>query len=1137
MKLIFELVAQDVNVGTELAKQRDALKVLNKELKGVKEGTEEQKRLTAEAVKAKNAIADLTEKQKALNAELKAAKVPGDSLAGLRLQYSKLAVEISKLSAAERSSDFGKNLIKNATKVKNEIDGIEQSIGRFTGNVGNYKSAFDGLLSTVGVASAIGAVTMAVSKFKDVNAKTSDSIADVAKAADASIPEIERIAQLLERRNTRTSLIDQLGIAEIGGKLGVAKAQIFDFTESVDVLNVALGDQFGGSAEATTEVVGKLRNVLTDIKTDKISEDILRIGNALNFLEAQGAASASVTSDFAGRIAGAAAPLGVTSDKIIGLSATLDELGINAERGSTASIRVLQRLATAPDAFAAAIDTPAAEFKKLVNEDIFGALQLFINKLNDKNLSNTALSQTLKTLDLDGAGISEVVGKLGGNMDLLAKRVNQAGDALGNTNSITQEFEKKNATFGASIDKLSNSFNSLFTNSRVSGALAEAIESLSIFISDIAVASDKVFNLSGSTTGLSAANEILSDSFAKASEQIAKESVTTEKNFNILKNDKASRDQRNQAISDLLKLYPNVLSQQELEKASIGQLEVLQRSLTSTLREQVTERAKIQAKAAIEQEILDRKIRQVQLEATPDRAFGGELTFGETARIFKDVGILEVDEISAARQSLKVQTENDIAALENKLKQVDANFNTLISNRESSLSDAEQDELDRRRQFADRNKEISKTNKELIKDSEGLSKSEIKISNERKAAAGSLEFLQDRVRKLQEELDKSPVNQIPQKLGDLQKAEKELKALQDSIERLRNPETEQQVIARTEKQAADELGAPSEAGVTELTDAKKEAAVEFAQFDIETTAETEEIKNSLIKAAAEKKIELTKEQLDAQLKLEEEAERKKQEIRQAFVNAAFDSAIALTNSIADEETKKVEDQKDERLSALEIEYDKKRELAQGNTQALEAIDKEYNKKKEEIEKEAAKERKRIALIESIIAGALATVKALPNIPLVIATGIGAAVQSAIIARQKFAVGGFTGKGAQTDETGERVVDARLHEGEYVAPRSQVQQYPSLFAALDRMRPKRGASTGIGFAVGGFSTAPAVSLNTAQSRAQSQLNIEARASIDKESVYFIAEQVAKETYNAIAQGLNDNDRTTERKQRLTELTEV
>jgi hypothetical protein len=160
------------------------------------------------------------------------------------------------------------------------------------------------------------------------------------------------------------------------------------------------------------------------------------------------------------------------------------------------------------------------------------------------------------------------------------------------------------------------------------------------------------------------------------------------------------------------------------------------------LRDQVIERSKIQAKAAIEQEILDRKVRQVQLDATPDRAFVRELTFGEVARVAKDVGLIEVDEIQATRKSLKSQVEGDIAALENKLKQVDANFTAITNNRENNLSDIEQDELDRRRQFADSNRVIAKTQKDIIANNDGLSKSEIKVKKERDAAIGSIDFLE-----------------------------------------------------------------------------------------------------------------------------------------------------------------------------------------------------------------------------------------------------------------------------------------------------------------------------------------------------------------------------------------------------------
>ena len=150
MKLLFELVVQDANVGAKLAVLRSELREINTELRKVDQDSKAFESLSEEAAATRIEIDKLTEQQKALNKEFKAAQVPADSLAGLRLEYSKLVVEISKLSKAERESDVGKTLIKNAAGLKEEISAMEQEVGNFTGSVGNYKN------SIVSAADALG---------------------------------------------------------------------------------------------------------------------------------------------------------------------------------------------------------------------------------------------------------------------------------------------------------------------------------------------------------------------------------------------------------------------------------------------------------------------------------------------------------------------------------------------------------------------------------------------------------------------------------------------------------------------------------------------------------------------------------------------------------------------------------------------------------------------------------------------------------------------------------------------------------------------------------------------------------------------------------------------------------------------
>lgn len=448
--VIFRLEVEDVGLATRIERTRQNIRELNAEIRK-NPGPERFAELSGQLSKNRRELGELVKEQRALNREFAQLKVPKDSLAGLRLEYSKLAREVANLSAAERNSAFGKQLIKNAAGVKKEIDKVEQSMGRFTGNVGNYQSALNGL----GRAFAALGIGATLNEIIGANTKISDSIADVAKTANLTINEAQRLADALEFRDTRTSLADQLQIAAIGGQLGIVQDQLEGFTSSVDVLNVALGDQFG-NVENITRTISGLRNVLTDFRTEDTAQDLLRLGNALNYLETQGPATATSIADFVGRIGGAAIPLGVTTDKVFGLSTALSELAIEPERGATAVSQLLLQISRAPDVFAKALNIPVEDFVQLATTDLVGALALVAQKTQEGSANNVEFAQTLEELGINRQSAVEVLGKLGGNVDLLTKRVEASSQALQSTDSVYQEFEKKNNNAAAAVDKLQN---------------------------------------------------------------------------------------------------------------------------------------------------------------------------------------------------------------------------------------------------------------------------------------------------------------------------------------------------------------------------------------------------------------------------------------------------------------------------------------------------------------------------------------------------------------------------------------------------------------------------------------------------------------------------------------------------------
>lgn len=383
----------------------------------------------------------------------------------LRKDYKDLAI------AGMENTKAGKEMLAQIQKLDSTLKTIDATVGQHQRKVGDYDGALSKLKltfsSVIGLASqfgiALGGVAIARDALKTLK-EFDEAAADMAKTLNIGVDEARELSREFLKFDTRTGIDELQKIAAIGGQLGIAADQIVGFTEATDKLNVALGDEFSGGAEEITSVIGGLRNIFSDIKSDKIDQDLLHIGNALNVLGAEGAATAPVISDFAGRIGGVGIPLGLTTGQVLGLSSTLQELNVSAERGGTAVTKILQKLGTnAPEfaKFARNVDgskISLTEFKNLVNTDIFEAFKRVVNGAKEFKGNAVGLSNALAKLKLSGSANSEVFLKLAGNMELLDTRTGQANDSLKETDSILDEFGKKNNTLGANIEKLSNAW-------------------------------------------------------------------------------------------------------------------------------------------------------------------------------------------------------------------------------------------------------------------------------------------------------------------------------------------------------------------------------------------------------------------------------------------------------------------------------------------------------------------------------------------------------------------------------------------------------------------------------------------------------------------------------------------------------
>lgn len=357
MKLVFELVVADVNVSAELEKQKRLVKDLTAELKKTDVGSEKFEQIANALAKARVGVSDLTQKQKDLNREFKATQVPTDSLAGLRLEYSKLTDQLSKLTKAERESGLGLAIKERANSLKNEINGIQESVGNFTGSVGNYQKALISTFDIVTAGLVTGGISRGIEIVADTVAKGVKAFADYEAALDnlSSLTgktgaELEKFKKQAESLTTIRIGDEQIvnsvtNIVEAFKSVGGARPELLEdadalaeVTKQAIVLSKASGLDLNASVEALTTGLGQFQLEAT------ASKDII------NELAAGAKAGASEIPDTTAALKDfgtTAASSNIKTSESIALIQTLADRQLKGAEAGTQLRNILAKLASA----------------------------------------------------------------------------------------------------------------------------------------------------------------------------------------------------------------------------------------------------------------------------------------------------------------------------------------------------------------------------------------------------------------------------------------------------------------------------------------------------------------------------------------------------------------------------------------------------------------------------------------------------------------------------------------------------------------------------------------------------------------------------------------------------------------------
>lgn len=346
----------------------------------------EQKKKELQALKQaeKDYKAMVNEVSKVVQNELKADRAKMGSLKQLRAELSNLTKAYDELARVDREGLKGKQLLKDIQNLTKEIKDAEYATQRFQRNVGNYKSAFQGLRAGwMGLAAGIMVARRAfqtffneyktISNFEQANANLSTILGVNKTQMDELTNSALELGRTTEYTASQvTSLQTELA------KLGFTQQEILNMQKAVLQFATAVGTDLASAASLAGATLRIFE--LDSTKTEEVLATLAVATNksALNFSFLQNAMST---------VGPVANTFGISVKDTTALLGTLANAGFDASSAATATRNILLNLANANGKLAQTLGGSVTTFNEMMDALI---------KLRDAGVN---LNETLELTD------------------------------------------------------------------------------------------------------------------------------------------------------------------------------------------------------------------------------------------------------------------------------------------------------------------------------------------------------------------------------------------------------------------------------------------------------------------------------------------------------------------------------------------------------------------------------------------------------------------------------------------------------------------------------------------------------------------------------------------------------------------
>jgi hypothetical protein len=201
------------------------------------------------------------------------------------------------------------------------------------------------------------------------NMKIESAFIGVQKTVDATAEQFEVLREELVdlSRVMPDSITNIMGVAEAAGQLGVAKQDITEFTRVMVMMGISTDLVARDAAMQLARFAGIMGMTVDD--TERLGATIVGLGNSTKAMESEIVALAM-------RISGAGQTMKLTVPQVLGISAALAEVGVQAQLGGTQIQRLMTEMITAVisgnrhlQTFAKVSGVTADKFRDLMKAD------------------------------------------------------------------------------------------------------------------------------------------------------------------------------------------------------------------------------------------------------------------------------------------------------------------------------------------------------------------------------------------------------------------------------------------------------------------------------------------------------------------------------------------------------------------------------------------------------------------------------------------------------------------------------------------------------------------------------------------------------------------------------------------------